>query len=72
MFQALKQIFARSDDAASPAPAVPQGQRVYAVGDIHAAVLGFVHPVTSDRLRFTSDLPPDMQELIDETAHSDR
>jgi hypothetical protein len=26
----------------------------------------FIHPVTSDRLRFTSDLPPDMKELIDE------
>jgi len=39
---------------------------------LHAAVLGFVHPVTSDRLRFTSDLPRDMKELIDETAHSDR
>ncbi|HEY6815102.1 MAG TPA: RluA family pseudouridine synthase [Croceibacterium sp.] len=39
---------------------------------LHAAVLGFVHPVTSDKLRFTSDLPPDMKELIDETAHSDR
>ena len=39
---------------------------------LHAAVLGFVHPVTGDRLRFTSDLPPDMKELIDETAHSDR
>ena len=36
---------------------------------LHAAVLGFVHPVTSARLRFTSDLPPDMKELIDETAH---
>ena len=39
---------------------------------LHAAVLGFVHPTTSDRLRFTSDLPPDMKELIDETAHSNR
>ena len=39
---------------------------------LHAAVLGFVHPVSSVRLRFTSDLPPDMKELIDETAHSDR
>ncbi|KRA84381.1 RluA family pseudouridine synthase [Altererythrobacter sp. Root672] len=36
---------------------------------LHAAVLGFVHPVTSDKLRFTSDLPPDMKELIDETGH---
>jgi 23S rRNA pseudouridine1911/1915/1917 synthase len=39
---------------------------------LHAATLGFVHPVTSDRLRFTSDLPPDMRELIDETGHSNR
>jgi len=33
MFQALRQIFARDEDAALPA--VPAGQRVYAVGDIH-------------------------------------
>jgi 23S rRNA pseudouridine1911/1915/1917 synthase len=39
---------------------------------LHAAVLGFVHPVTGDRLRFTSDLPQDMKELIDETVHSNR
>jgi len=39
---------------------------------LHAAVLGFVHPLTGDRLRFTSDLPKDMKELIDETGHSDR
>jgi len=39
---------------------------------LHAAVLGFGHPVTSERLRFTSDLPLDMKELIDETAHSNR
>jgi 23S rRNA pseudouridine1911/1915/1917 synthase len=39
---------------------------------LHAAVLGFVHPVTGDRLRFESDLPHDMKELIDETVHSNR
>ncbi|HYD25415.1 MAG TPA: metallophosphoesterase family protein [Croceibacterium sp.] len=33
MFQALRQMFARSDGA--PAPALPAGQRVYAVGDVH-------------------------------------
>jgi serine/threonine protein phosphatase 1 len=33
MFQALKQMFARDEEAALPA--VPAGQRVYAVGDIH-------------------------------------
>ena len=39
---------------------------------LHAAVLGFIHPVTGGKLRFTSDLPPDMKELIDETGHSNR
>ena len=39
---------------------------------LHAAVLGFVHPATGDRLRFESDMPPDMKELIDETVHSNR
>ena len=39
---------------------------------LHAAALGFVHPVTGDRLRFESDLPKDMRELIDETVHSNR
>jgi 23S rRNA pseudouridine1911/1915/1917 synthase len=39
---------------------------------LHAAVLGYVHPVTGDRLRFESDLPQDMKELIDETVHSNR
>ena len=39
---------------------------------LHAAVLGFVHPVTGDKLRFESDLPQDMKELIDETVHSNR
>ena len=33
MFQALKQMFARGEDVAPPA--VPAGQRIYAVGDIH-------------------------------------
>ena len=39
---------------------------------LHAATLGFVHPITGDQLRFSSDLPRDMQELIDETGHSNR
>lgn len=32
---------------------------------LHAAELGFVHPVTGKRLSFTSPLPPDMAELVD-------
>jgi 23S rRNA pseudouridine1911/1915/1917 synthase len=36
---------------------------------LHAAMLGFIHPVTGHSLSFSSDLPPDMAELIDETGH---
>lgn len=35
---------------------------------LHAAELGFTHPVSGDRLHFQSDPPRDMRELIDETA----
>lgn len=31
---------------------------------LHAAVLGFIHPVTGDAMRFDSPLPQDMQDLI--------
>jgi 23S rRNA pseudouridine1911/1915/1917 synthase len=31
---------------------------------LHAAELGFVHPVTKRRLSFSSPMPPDMQELF--------
>ena len=36
---------------------------------LHAAVLGFIHPVSGEKMRFESQLPADMRELIDETAH---
>lgn len=32
---------------------------------LHAARLGFVHPVTGEALTFEADLPPDMAELIE-------
>lgn len=35
---------------------------------LHAAELGFEHPVTGKRLKFTSDLPPDMAALRDALA----
>ena len=31
---------------------------------LHAASLGFTHPVTGERLEFTSDLPADMEALL--------
>ncbi len=32
---------------------------------LHAAVLGFVHPITGEALRFETSLPPDMAALLD-------
>jgi 23S rRNA pseudouridine1911/1915/1917 synthase len=39
---------------------------------LHAARLGFIHPVTGNRLSFSSELPDDMRELIDQLGHSNR
>jgi len=39
---------------------------------LHAAVLGFDHPITGNRVSFTSELPADMRELIDELGRSNR
>ena len=39
---------------------------------LHAAELGFEHPIRAEHLRFTADLPADMQELIDELGRSNR
>lgn len=32
---------------------------------LHAKTLGFMHPITGEKLTFDSDLPEDMQELLD-------
>ncbi|MEM1050957.1 MAG: RluA family pseudouridine synthase [Pseudomonadota bacterium] len=39
---------------------------------LHAAELGFVHPVSQEIVRFSADLPADIRELIDELSHSNR
>ncbi|EAQ29177.1 pseudouridine synthase D large subunit [Erythrobacter sp. NAP1] len=39
---------------------------------LHAAELGFIHPILGSELRFSADLPADMQELIDELGCSNR
>lgn len=36
---------------------------------LHAASLGFIHPVSWETLRFASEIPADMRELIDECVH---
>ena len=49
------------------APAAPVKAAIAEAGlsrqALHAAVLGFVHPVTGETLRFESPLPPDMAKL---------
>ncbi len=39
---------------------------------LHAAELGFQHPVTGETIHLRSDLPPDMMELIDQLRRSNR
>ena len=57
----------------SPSSIRPILQRLgFARQALHAAVLGFIHPVSGDRLSLSSDLPADMRELIDECGHSNR
>ncbi|MBB3954973.1 RluA family pseudouridine synthase [Novosphingobium sediminicola] len=38
---------------------------------LHAAVLGFTHPVTGETIRFASQLPADMRELLHRLGGSD-
>ena len=51
----------------SGSPAIPVRAAIAEAGltrqALHASVLGFVHPVTGEPLRFETDLPPDMQAL---------
>lgn len=37
---------------------------------LHAAELGFIHPVSAEKLHFTSDLPADMQRLLIELRNT--
>ncbi len=39
---------------------------------LHAAELGFFHPISKENLRFEAELPDDMRELIDELVRSNR
>ncbi len=51
--------------AGPPAPAVKaaMARAGLARQALHAAVLGFVHPITGERLRFETELPPDLARL---------
>lgn len=51
--------------AGAPAPALKAAiaRAGLARQALHAAVLGFVHPITGERLRFETPLPPDLARL---------
>ncbi len=48
----------------------PRGARLRALGEalgrqaLHARVLGFVHPVTGEPMRWTSEVPADMEACL--------
>jgi 23S rRNA pseudouridine1911/1915/1917 synthase len=46
------------------AAAADEAVRAFTRQALHAAVLGFVHPVTGEELRFEAPLPQDMQSLL--------
>ena len=55
----------------SPASIRPILSRIgFARQALHAARLGFIHPVSGERLAFISGLPADMRELIVELGGS--
>jgi 23S rRNA pseudouridine1911/1915/1917 synthase len=57
----------------TPKPLRPALERIgFARQALHAAALGFIHPVTGESIRFSSDLPTDMSELIDQLRDYDR
>ena len=53
----------------TPKPLRPALQQLqFARQALHAARLGFIHPISGESLDFCAELPLDMRELIDETA----
>lgn len=45
--------------------AAAEAARRFSRQALHAATLGFEHPVTGEALRFEAPMPPDMRELVD-------
>ena len=58
-------VYGRSSSRFRPALSAAQ----FARQALHAAELGFIHPVTQERLHFVSEMPADMRELIDALDH---
>ncbi len=58
-------VYGRSSARLRPALAAAN----FARQALHAAELGFIHPVTQEKIRFVSELPADMRKLIDALDH---
>ncbi len=54
----------RKLSAKSLSPAAIAAVQAFPRQALHAAVLGFIHPVTGAAMRFEAPLPDDMAELI--------
>lgn len=55
----------RKLNAKAISPAAVDAARAFSRQALHAATLGFVHPVTGDRMRFEAPIPDDMMHLIE-------
>ncbi|MEO0643337.1 MAG: RluA family pseudouridine synthase, partial [Pseudomonadota bacterium] len=57
----------------APKPLKPLLKQIgFARQALHAAELGFVHPLSKQFVSFTAPVPNDMQELIDELGRFNR
>lgn len=55
----------KAEGSSAAVEAAKEAARAFPRQALHAAVLGFVHPVTKEELRFESALPADMQKLLE-------
>ncbi len=60
----------RKLSAKSFPPAVIDAINAFSRQALHAAVLGFIHPVTGEDMRFEADIPSDMADLLDKLQTS--
>jgi 23S rRNA pseudouridine1911/1915/1917 synthase len=51
--------------AKSLAPVAHDALRAFPRQALHAAVLGFVHPVSGEEMRFEAPMPSDMEALME-------
>ncbi len=55
----------RRPAARAISPRAAEAMRSFPRQALHAAVLGFVHPISGEAMRFRAPMPQDMQDLVD-------